>query len=41
MLRILPIVIAVPLVIAAGYVHGRWTDRWSPSRAVEAAAGES
>jgi hypothetical protein len=40
MLRTLPIVIAVPLVIAAGYAHGRWTDRWSPSRAVEAAVAK-
>jgi hypothetical protein len=37
MLRTLPVLIAVPLVIAAGYVHGRWTNRWSPNRAVEAA----
>jgi hypothetical protein len=27
--------IALALVIAAGLVHGRWTQRWSASRAVE------
>lgn len=37
MSRILPIVVAVPAVLIAGYVHGRWTDRWMPSRAVELA----
>ena len=37
MRRILPILIALPAIVAAGYVHGRWTDRWTPSRAVESA----
>lgn len=40
MLRTLPVLIAVPILIAAGYVHGRWTDRWTPSRAVEAAVAK-
>jgi hypothetical protein len=35
MFRALPLAIALTLVIAAGLVHGRWTQRWSPSRAVE------
>jgi hypothetical protein len=36
----LPLIIAIPIVIAAGYVHGRWIDRWSPAQAVEAATAK-
>ena len=34
MIRLLPLWIVVPAILAAGFVHGRWTDRWTPSRAV-------
>lgn len=36
MRRSFPIIV-LPIVLAAGYVHGRWTDRWSPSRAIATA----
>ena len=35
--RALPLVTALVLVIAAGLVHGRWTNRWTASDAVEKA----
>src|SRR5262245_41016947 len=38
MLRVLPAVAAVALVVAAGLVHGFWTDRWGVDKAVAAAA---
>src|SRR5436309_12454814 len=38
MLRILPAAVAVAVVVAAGLVHGFWTDRWSVGEAVAAAA---
>jgi len=38
MVRTLPLVIALLLVIGAGLLHGRWTHRWSRSRALEDAA---
>jgi hypothetical protein len=31
MLRILPVVLALPLVVAYGVAEGLWTDRWSVS----------
>jgi hypothetical protein len=37
MLRALLLTTALALVIAAGLVHGRWTDRWTTSHAVEEA----
>jgi hypothetical protein len=38
-MRYLPAISAIALVIAAGLVHGFWTDRWTVSRApAEAAA---
>lgn len=40
MRRCLPLALAIPLVLAVGYVHGRWTDRWSPSQAVGEAAAK-
>jgi hypothetical protein len=36
--RAFSLVIALALVIAAGLVHGQWTQRWTPSSAVETAA---
>ena len=36
--RIVPLLVALTLVVAAGVVHGRWTRRWAGSHAVEAAA---
>src|SRR5262249_60595477 len=38
MLRILPVATAAAIVIAAGIVHGFWTDRWGVGEAVAAAA---
>jgi len=38
MLRILPVATAAAIVIAAGIVHGFWTDRWGVTEAVAAAA---
>jgi len=38
MLRILPAAVAVAVVVAAGLVHGFWTDRWGVGEAVAAAA---
>src|SRR5437016_12926808 len=38
MLRILPAVVAAAVVVAAGFVHGFWTDRWGVSDAVAMAA---
>jgi len=38
MLRILPVAAAVALVVAAGLVHGFWTDRWGVAEAVATAA---
>src|SRR5947209_7996825 len=38
MLRILPVVVAVAVVVAAGLVHGFWTDRWGVGEAVAEAA---
>jgi Protein of unknown function (DUF3485) len=38
MLRILPVAAAAAIVIAAGIVHGFWTDRWGVTEAVAAAA---
>ncbi len=38
MLRILPAVVAVAVVVAAGLVHGFWTDRWGIGEAVAEAA---
>ncbi|SIN67712.1 Protein of unknown function [Singulisphaera sp. GP187] len=40
MLRSLPMVAALILVIAAGIVHGRWTQRWTVSHAIEEAAAK-
>jgi hypothetical protein len=38
--RTLPSLTALVLVIAAGLVHGRWTNRWTTSDAVEKAVGK-
>jgi hypothetical protein len=38
MIRAVPIAAALTSVIAAGVVHGLWTQRWTMSRAVEIAA---
>src|SRR5207248_165984 len=38
MLRIFPAVTGVVVVIAAGLVHGFWTDRWRVDATVAAAA---
>jgi hypothetical protein len=38
MMRTLPAVTASLLLIAAGLVHGFWTDRWAPSNAATEAA---
>src|SRR5262249_2664100 len=38
MLRILPVAAAVAVVVAAGLVHGFWTDRWGVAGAVATAA---
>lgn len=38
MTRTLPALLALPLLIATGYLHGSWTDRWAPSRSVGEAA---
>jgi hypothetical protein len=35
--RALPLAIALALIIAAGLVHGQWTQRWTTSHAVETA----
>src|SRR5215831_4661092 len=37
MKRMLPIAVALAAVLAAGIVHGFWTDRWRTARTVEAA----
>ncbi len=37
MSRILPLLTALIVVTAAGFVHGRWTQRWDKSPALEAA----
>lgn len=37
MRRSLPAILAFPLILAAGYVHGRLTDRWTASRSSAAA----
>lgn len=33
--RVLPVLLALLIVIASGAVHGRWTGRWSHSRALD------
>ncbi|WP_406695894.1 exosortase-associated EpsI family protein [Singulisphaera sp. Ch08] len=38
MLRLLPTTLALALVISAGIVHGRWTQRWAVSHTIEDAA---
>jgi hypothetical protein len=38
MLRILPAAVAAAVVVAAGLVHGFWTDRWGVAEAVAVAA---
>ncbi|MBI1917182.1 MAG: hypothetical protein HYS12_20955, partial [Planctomycetes bacterium] len=38
MSRILPAAVAVAVVVAAGLVHGFWTDRWGVGEAVAEAA---
>ncbi len=35
MTRSLPMAAALILIVAAGIVHGRWTQRWSVSHAIE------
>ena len=37
MARILPLITALIVVVAAGFVHGRWTQRWEKSPELEAA----
>src|SRR5205823_11374713 len=38
MKRILPVLMALPLVIAFGVAEGQWTDRWSMSDEIEQAS---
>lgn len=36
--RVLPVTLAMVMVLGAGIVHGRWTQRWTVSHAIEDAA---
>lgn len=40
MTRSLPMAVALILIVTAGIVHGRWTQRWSVSHAIEEAVAK-
>ena len=37
MIRLLPLWFVLPAILVAGFVHGRWTDRWTSSQGVATA----